>query len=245
MTTRKLAALPALAAVALALGGCATPGPRHVYSLASGTAAEIRDDGPAPAPAVPGFLAPGETITGFAYDPFTDHFFLRLAPGNRLRVVDRPARAVKREFTVAQLPATGGGDLAVCPRDGHLFFTLPHAAALIETTRFGEFVRTIGLASPAAGVAFDSAHDRILVLFAPAAIVASLDRAGVPVATVSLAPAVQRGSVGYDADRHEFYVPLADRTSIGVFDENGRLTRTPPVAAELLDVGPRSFLRMF
>src|SRR5471032_2047214 len=139
MTTRKLAArlllAAALCALALGGGGCATPGPLHVYSLASPTAPDIADRGPEPALDVPSFLAAGETVTGFAYDPFTDHFFLRLAPGNRIRVVDRPARAVKREFVVSGLPATGGGDLAVRPRDGHIFLVHPTEPMVIELTR--------------------------------------------------------------------------------------------------------------
>ncbi len=248
MTTRKLAA--ALLAITswLALAGCATPGPLHVYSIASASAPEIRDDGPAPARSGPSFLAPGETITGFAYDPFTDHFFLRLAPGNKIRVVDRPARAVKREFTAENVPTTGGGDLAVRPRDGHLFFAHPREPLVIETDRFGKFVRIIPLANliaPAAGVAVDSVRNRLLVLASTVPRITVHDLDGKLVAAFPLERPVTSGALGYDAEQRELYAPLADRNGVGVFGEDGRWRRTLPPAAWFLDVGPRSFLRMF
>jgi hypothetical protein len=143
MTTRKILARllhsAALAAAALTLGGCATPGPLHVYSLSPAPpSAAIRDTAAdAPEAEIPSFLAADDELVGFAYDPFTDHFFLRLAPGNVIRVVDRPARAVKRTYTVGSLPNTGGGDLAVRPHDGRIFFTDPAGPALILTDRFG------------------------------------------------------------------------------------------------------------
>ncbi len=235
----------ALSAVALSGGGCATPGPLHVYSVATATAPEIRDEGPAPAISVPTFLAAGESITGFAYDPFTDHFFLRLAPGNRIRVVDRPARAIKREFTVEKLPTDGGGDLALRPRDGRLFLALTHEPALMELSRFGDFVRQIALDAPAAGVAIDATRDHMLTLDETGKKITVHDLAGAALAQISLDREVALGSLGYDGDRREIYAPLAGNATIGVFDEHGRLQRKLPIAAEFLDVGPRSFLRMF
>jgi hypothetical protein len=249
MTTRKhfrhwrFAA--ALCGAALGTGGCATPGPLHVYSLATATATTIDDAGPVGAAPTPSFIAPGESVTGFAYDPFTDHFFLRLAPGNRIRVVDRPARAIKREFLVEKIPPTGGGDVAVRPRDGHMFFANPKESVVIETTRLGVFVREFGLQFPAAGVAYDSAHDRLLALFKNASLVASVDRDSITVETIALSPFMKPAPIGFDSDRREFYVPFAGKPRIGVFDEAGHLQRVLPIAAEFLDVGPRSFLRMF
>src|ERR1700690_1398515 len=106
MTTRKnfrrLARAAALTCVAFGGAGCATPGALHVYSLASTAHETVRDTGPEGAVDMPSFVAPNEILMGLAYDPFTDHFFLRLAPGNHFRVVDRPARAIKREFNVAE-----------------------------------------------------------------------------------------------------------------------------------------------
>jgi hypothetical protein len=254
MTTRKLAVLwpqaVALAALLLMGGGCATPGPLHVYALPGAHAEGVSDLGPDTPPAeIPSYLAPGELVTGFAYDPFTDHFFLRLAPGNRIRVVDRPARAVKREFPAENTPDSGGGDLAVRPRDGHLFLCHPTDPTLIELNRFGKFVRTIalsGLNRAPSGVAYDMTRDRLLVLaFTPDASVKTFDLAGRALATAKLDRAVATGALGYDADRREIYTPLAGGAPLGVFDEQGHLQRTLPTVAAFLDLGPRSFLRMF
>lgn len=234
----------------LLAAGCATPGPLHVYTLNSAQQAAVHDAaGDAPAADVPDFLDAGETVTGLAYDPFTDHFFLRLAPGNRIRVVDRPARAVKREFEAEGAPATGGGDLAVRPRDGHIFLTHPTEPALIELNRFGKFVRSIplaALAGPPAGVALDSARDQLLVLAAGnESRVTVHDLEGRLVATIAFDRPVAAGALGYDAERRELYAPLRDGGAVGVFGEDGRMRRTLSFSAKFLDVGPRSFLRMF
>ncbi len=234
----------------LVLTGCATPGQLHLYRVTAAAPAVIHDtaDGVAAAE-VPSFLEAGETLTGFAYDPFTDHFFLRLAPGDKIRVVDRPARAVKREFTAERTPATGGGDLAARPRDGHLFLTHPREPALIELNRFGNFARVLPLATVAGnpdGVAFDSIRDRLLVLAnatEPRVTVHNLD--GQLLATITLDREIAAGALGYDPEARELYAALRGGDAIGVFGEEGRLRRTLPLAANFIDVGPRSFLRMF
>ena len=237
-------------AAALALGGCATPGPLHIYSLPSVSHHTVRDTGDGRTTEAPSFIAPDEQLTGFAYDPFTDHFFLRLAPGNRIRVVDRPARAVKREFEGEQLPATGGGDLAVRPRDGHLFLVHPGQPAVLELTRLGRWVRTIPLestAAPAAGIAYDAARDCLLVLDGAAATrIAIHDLTGRRVGSVTLERAVG-ASLAFDAGAREIYAPLAGRgtADVGVFDEQGRLRQTLALPAAWIDVGPRSFVRVF
>jgi hypothetical protein len=230
------------------LTGCATPGPLHVYSVASPTASVVIDASPAGTAEVASFLADGEKITGFAYDPFTDHFFLRLAPGNLIRVVDRPAKAVKREFVVAGLPVNGGGDLAVKPRTGHIFFLHPDEARVSESTRLGKWERSFaleGLAVPAKGIAYDATRDQLLVLEAGAeAKVTWFDFAGRRVSSITLAQAVQP-SLAFDSDAREIYAPLAVAGGdIGVFDEQGRLLRKTP-GGPWLDVGPRSFVRVF
>jgi uncharacterized protein YjiK len=209
----------------------------------------IRDSGPDSSTDNPSFLQPGETLTGFAYDPYTDHFFLRLAPGSRFRVVDRPARAIKREFTVAALDGSGGGDLAIRPRDGHVFALLPSEHAVLEITRFGEAVRRFvldGLFAAPTGIAYDPTNDRLFILSgsAPAQITTHalngklIDR--VPISS-NLAPS----SLGYDAEKQEFYLPLAERAAVGVFNHEGRLLRTITSHAAFIDVGPRSFVRVF
>ena len=235
----------------LALAGCATPGPLHLYSLPTASANAIADTGADHTADTPSFLAPGEIVTGFAYDPFTDHFFLRLAPGDRIRVVDRPARAVKREFTVAELLTHGDpGDLAVRPRDGHLFAAHPAEPALIELTRFGQIVRIIPLAgsgSPPLAVAYDSQGSRLLTLRIKqrAVWLSTHELDGRLVGEVALSEPASPHSLGFDANKRELYVPLATGQAIGVFGENGQLLRTLALPATFVDVGPRSFLRMF
>jgi hypothetical protein len=215
-----------------------------VYSLPTAAAAAIHDRGPEQPTTWQSYVEPGETVTGFAYDPFTDHFFLRLAPGNRIRVVDRPARAIKREFDVPSLPSGGGGDLALRPRSGHLYFVHPVEAALVETTRLGEPVRSLRLRTRPEAVAFDMVRDRLLVLVSSSpARLEWHDLAGTALGSVTLNRAVGR-SLGYDADRREIYATLPSG-AVGVFDEEGCWQRTLEEPAEFVDVGQRSLLRMF
>ena len=250
MTTRKLATLPAIAVALLLLdASCTSPGTLHVYSLAAGSPTTLRDTGADTSSEVPSFIAPNESLTGFAYDPFTDHFFLRLAPGNVIRVVDRPARAIKRKFRVGELSAGGGGNLTIRPRDGHVFALEPAARDVVEFTRFGEFVRRIkpeGLMAEPAGIAYDAARDRLFLLTGgrPAQITThSLD--GGLRATVEPDREIAPGSLAYDSDKKEFYAPLAKDAAIGVFGEDGRLHGMIHVLVTFVAVGPRSFLRMF
>src|SRR5690606_28172356 len=89
-----------LAILLIGGAGCATPGPNHLYAITEAQRDTIADHA---APGVetmdlPSFLEPEDTLLGIAYDSYTDHLFLRLAPGNRFRVVDRPDRSIKREF---------------------------------------------------------------------------------------------------------------------------------------------------
>lgn len=197
----------------------------------------------------PSFLAADETLTGFAYDPFTDHFFLRLAPGNRVRVVDRPARSIKREFTVATLPASGGGDIAVRPRDGHLFFLHPLRPIVIETSRLGKPVREIVLANmkaAARGIALDSRTNRLLVLHADGRAVSLHGTDGRRLDEMTLDQPVAP-SIAIDSERSHLYAPLASESgTLGVFDLEGKLLRRLEAGnAEFVEVGPRSFIRVF
>lgn len=196
----------------------------------------------------PSFLEQDEGLTGFAYDPYTDHFFLRLAPGNRIRVVDRPARAIKREFNVEGPPA-GGGDLTVRPRDGHLFMVDATAPTVWEFTRLGKPVQAIvleTLVSPPRGIAYDAGEDGLLLY---------LTDAQPQIARFSMQGALQgvvtvdrelAGPLAFDAVKREIYAPLApDGRDVGVFDQAGRLLRTAAAAGVFFDVGVRSFIRVF
>ncbi len=255
-TTRKPSAGAALLlAGLLGLSGCMTPGPNHVYlAPASGEGASILDlaEGQ-PEVEVPTCLASGERVLGVAYDPFTDHLFLRLAPGNHVRVVDRPARSIKREFEVAGLPPTGGGDLAIRSRDRHLFFVHPTEPALVESTLYGEFVRRIpleGMSVPPAGLAYDQQHNQLLTLTGgDLATISVFDLDGHRLHGISLGRNVLPGTLAYDSEAAELYVALEGEHAVGVFDLTGALRRKLPIPAApdrpFLDVGPRSFLRVF
>jgi hypothetical protein len=242
--------LGAVAITAL-LTSCASPGPLHVYSFPRDQLTAIRDSSETDIATAetPSFIGGSEQLEGFAYDPFTDHFFLRLRPGNRIRVVDRPARAVKREFVVNEVPSTGGGDIAVRPQNGHLYLIHPTEPKVIELTRLGAHVRTLplgGATTPAKGLAYDSERNRLLALMStnPARI-DFLNHSGQVLTSITLERAV--GScLAYDAKARTIYAPLVgEGARLGVFDENGRLLRMAPAITEFVDVGPRSFVRMF
>ena len=232
--------------VVLSVAGCATRGPLHVYSLAPVGSDHVSDYGEGRTTEAPSFLGSDEKVTGFAYDPFTDHFFLRLEPGNRIRVVDRPARAIKREFTIEEALPKSGGDLALRPRDGHLFLLDPDA--VMETTRLGKFVRTFSLAGTQGvpiAIAFDMVQDRVLALGADGRHVTIHDLSGARVGEIVLEQTAGR-SLAFDADAREIYAPLPGRPNeIGVFSEAGRLLRTIPAQGPLVDVGQRSLIRVF
>ena len=126
----------ALVGVTLGAAGCATPGPNHLYVISESqrdTITDHADDG-IETMDLPSYLEREDTLLGIAYDSYTDHLFLRLAPGNTFRVVDRPDRSIKRDFEAPEIAITGGGDLAIRSRDPHLFLSHPTEPALIEIT---------------------------------------------------------------------------------------------------------------
>lgn len=249
--------MPALAAaVALGLAGCSTPGPAHLY-LYSPAAGErtLRDVDPvhgSELAQIPAFNEPGEYLLGIAYDPFTDHLFLRLFPGNQVRVIDRPAAAIKRTFIAPELPL-GGHDLTIRSRDRHLFFTDPTSPALVETDLRGEFVRRIaldGLSGPVHGVAHDARADELLVLpDDPSGRLLRYTLDGKLIAETRLERTVEGYSLAYDSVERTAFASLADGSAIAVFDAEGRLLRRlarPAAEREVfIDIGARSLLRMF
>jgi hypothetical protein len=242
---------PALLAAALLLSttGCATRGPLHVYSLSTGAERPVLDFGAGGSAEVPSFLAEGDRVTGFAYDPYTDHFFLRLAPGNRIRVVDRPARAIKRELEIKGAPE-GSGDMAVRPVDGHIYLLGPAPGRLLRCTRLGKFLGELtleGAAADATGLAFDMGRDVLLVLGEGGRRVTVHDLSGRRASTVTLDRRAGP-SLAFDADQREFHAPLPDHPGeIGIFSGDGRFLRSTraPAGSTLVDVGPRSFIRVF
>ncbi len=249
-------ALAGLAALALALlAGCSTPGPSHAYLYSPALGSTVRDIDPgsgAEQAAVPAYIQPHETVSGMVYDPFTDHVFLRIFPGRFVRVVDRPARKIKREFTAPSLPL-GGHDFTIRSTDRHFFFTDGSGPALIETNINGVFVRRLalaGLAAPAHGVAYDLVNKELLVLAAETS-----DRVhrfamdGTARGEIPLETSVRGISLGFDAVERTLFASLADGSAIGAFDTQGRLLRRLPRPAPdqdvFIDLGPRSLLRLF
>ena len=202
---------------------------------------------------VPTYLNASNTLYGIAYDPFTDHLFLRVYPGNFIRVIDRPARKIKRSFTVAGLPE-GGGDLAIRSSDRHLFFAHPTLPAVVESTLYGQFVRTLTLdtlVGPPAGVAYDQEKNNLCILArGEPAQVSCHNLTGTRLGCVTLDRNVSRSSLAYDSVAAEFYVRLSGEAAIGVFNRQGVWQRSLPLAAgdptgAFIDVGPRSLLRLF
>lgn len=241
------------------LTGCATPGPMHAYVAATAAPGQVVDLGASPprpgdsrVETFPTFARPDQALLGLGYEPFTDHFYLRLPPGNRIRVVDRPGRRIKREFTIADLPP-GGGDLALRPRDRHVFLLHPTQPVVIETTEIGERRRTLriaGLESPPVGIAFDPVEQRLhlLVPGTPAAIV-TVDLNGMVLSRRSLARPVAPRGLAFDADARLYYVLLPDQRTFGRFTLDGQLHDTLPTGrpntVDYFDVGPRSLVRVF
>lgn len=246
-TTRKLAAGLAL----VLLSGCATSGPNHVYVTTTASLA-LQDLGPPPA-TIPSVLKPGERALGLAYDFNTDHLFVRVAPTQVIRVIERPSGKVLREMSLsAELHTTASADLAIRSRDRHLFAAHPDGHSVVELTLFGEFVRRIELAGfegTLGGLAFDQKHDRLFVLGAtPGRVqVGAIAATGRVTDYVTLAAAVNPISLGYDSETGHCFVPLADGRSLGEFDAAGRLVAAHPAAGPITatDAGPRSFLRVF
>jgi len=244
--------LGASAIATFGLVGCSTPGPTHAY-LASRAEDPILDLLPGmPEAQIPSHLISVNELYGIAYDPFTDHLFLRIYPGDFVSVIDRPAQKVKRSMIVKGLPV-GRGDLAIRSLDRHLFFAHPESPSILETTLYGRIVRTITLENiegPPAGVAYDQTNDHLFVLpTGGSPSVVTFDLAGKQLGSVNLDHQVRSGSLAYDSTAAEFYVPLLASPDIGIFDLKGRLVRTLTTSGEsahdFVDVGQRSLLRLF
>lgn len=253
-TTRTAQALLVFASLLALLSGCSTPGPNHAYVAATAADPILDLAKNQPSTDVSTHLFLPVEVCGIAYDPFTDHLFVRLPPGNFVRVIDRPARRVKYDFTASGVPATGGGgDIAIRSRDRDLFFAHPSQPVLIETTLYGDHVRDIRLqylSTAPEGVAYDQKLDRFYILVSgrPATVkVYALD--GHLIGALTLDHAVVPVSLAFDSVAREFYAPLDGEPAIGVFDAKGRLLRKLPIPAapayEHVDVGARSFLRLF
>ena len=251
-TTRKHFFTTMAALGLLAFTGCSTPGVNHAYVATTGDAPILDLCEGAPAVEVPNFLFVANDIYGIAYDPFTDHLFIRTMPGNFVRVIDRPARNIKYDFVAQGLPA-GAGDLAIRSIDRDLFFGHPTKPMLVETTLRGKHVRDItleGMTDAPGGVAYDQKLDRFFILSGgDLAKITSYTLDGKRQGAVSLDHNVQLHSLAFDSVAREFYVPLQDESAIGIFNLKGNLIRKLPVPSTQspchVDVGARSLIRLF
>jgi hypothetical protein len=251
-STRKPWLLAVLAAVVLGGGGCTTGGPNHVY-FAAGADAAIHDFGPSGSDLARA-VASGERVLGLACDFNTDHLFLRIAPAQVIRVIERPSGKALREMPLSpELSSERSADLAIRSSDRHLFAAHPDGRSVVELTLFGEFVRRIelaGLPAPIGGLAYDQKNDRILVLTAgnPAQ-VGTFTPGGHVMHDMTIAETVAPVSLGYDSDSQHCFVPLVDGQTLGEFNAHGALVSKIPVGAgapvTALDAGPRSFVRVF
>ena len=251
------------------LSGCATTGPNYIYATVDKDPA-VHALGPQ-ARSIPGAVAPGERVLGLAYDFNTDHLFLRIAPAQVIRVIERPSGKILREMPLSldnspadevvgtnTGPAAAGNgagstntaDLAIRSSDRHLFAVHPDGRSVVELTLFGEVVRRLSLPSlsePIGGLAFDQRQLRLLALTGNIVVTFALD--GRELSRVTLRAPVRAVSLGYDSAASHYFVPLADSVTVGEFDSAGRLVATHHVMLAgpitTLDAGPRSLVRVF
>jgi hypothetical protein len=233
--------------VGLFVAGCATSGPNHLYATAAADGT-VHDLGPGPKN-LPQLVAPGERVLGLAYDFNTDHLFLRIAPSQVIRVVERPSGKILREMPLPpELRTENSADLAIRAGDRHLFAAHPDDRSVVELTLLGVPVRRIALAGFTAGIgglAYDQKNDRLLLVTHTGRI-GSVGPGGNVNYWMTLPATARPVSLAYDSEAQHFFVPLVDGNSVGEFDVAGKQvgTRaTGPVTA--LDAGPRSFVRVF
>ncbi len=244
----RFAAWATLAAAALGGGGCATTGPNHTYVTLAATP-DVQDLSATGTARLPVTKA-DERVLGLAYDFNTDHLFLRLAPAQVIRVIERPSGKVLREMPLPDaLKTDASADLAIRSSDRHLFAVGADGRSVMELELFGEPVRRFepaGLTGPINGLAYDQRQQRLLVLVGRTVHAYTAD--GQPAGTVELAEAVTPVSLGFDSEARHYFVPLADGHRLGEFDAGGRLVATHEPGAQpitAVDAGQRSFVRVF
>lgn len=240
-----------LACLSLFLAGCATRGPNHIY-LTTAADRAVHDLGPSRT-RVTDVIFSGEQVLGLAYDFNTDHLFLRVAPAQVIRVVERPSGKILREMPLpVELQTAQPADLAIRASDRHLFAAHPDGKSIVELTLFGQVVRRIELANPdgaIGGLAYDQKNRRLLVLFAGSTPrVGAVAPDGNVTYYVTFPAPLNPVSLGYDSDAARYFVPLAGLGGLGEFDSAGNQVAVhaaggQPITA--LDAGPRSFVRVF
>jgi hypothetical protein len=241
----------------LGLAGCATPGPTHLYT-AGGAGEPLRDYNVATettelAGELADVVGVGEWVVGLAYESNTDYVWLRVAPTNRLRVINRPARRIEGDYAFGEAldPTVRSRDVATRAANLRVFTVSDAGDRVVELTRRGVRLREFAVGEgtrPIGGLAYDQEADRLLVLWAdgPAAVAVS-DREGRVEREVVLGATVAATSLGWDANAGCWLVPLPQAGLVGEFDAAGKLVGQREVAAGLggIDPGPRSLIRVF
>jgi len=231
------------------VAGCATRGPNHVYlTLNSDTG--VHDLGPQ-GNEITHAVGADEHVLGLAYDYNTDHLFMRIAPAQVIRVIERPSGRVLREMPLpADLQTSKPADLAIRSSDRHLFAVHSDGRSVVELTLFGEFIRRIelpALGGLIGGLAFDQRQSRLLVLVGDLVFACSAE--GRELGRTKLHAPINAVSLGYDSDGQQYFVPLSDGQALGVFDAKGDPIAFHPSDGQeritAVDAGPRSFVRVF
>ncbi|MCF3649684.1 hypothetical protein [Synoicihabitans lomoniglobus] len=242
------------AALSIALAGCATRGPTHLYLAGIGTA-PVMDRGLEDGlhDELEGFLAPTDVVVGLGYEFNTDYIWLRLAPGNELVTIKRSER---KEWYRYQLPAAfaqsgqASLDLAVRAFNRMVYAAMPEPGAVGKVTRYGEVrdsVRPGNTTRVIGGLAWDQVRDRLLVLYADDGSLVAYANEVEPVETIRFTEPVSPTTLAFDSNRQRFYVPLAGGVELGEFDAAGQLLARLPWPTELraIDAGQRSNVRIF
>lgn len=228
--------------VAASLGACRTS--RAFTSGQSGTPLRVidTDTGPLNDVADPGG---GSTIVGVAYRPETDLLYVRIAPGNRVRVVSHKTGRVIEDITAGGVPAGCGGvnpatdqvvadcGLAIDAFGKRLFLDHPNGNPIFVTDLAGKALGKITLRNPGGsigGLGFDESTQHLYVLYIPTHTVAEVDLQGVEIRRFKPDRPIQPESLDYDSDRAELLIPLVNGTHLGIFDRDGKLLRQWPLA---------------
>lgn len=237
----------------LLLGGCASTGPTQLFlaGAADEPVTEI-DVATGERGVFAGALVPGEQVVGLGYEFNTAYTWLRLAPGDRLIALKLGYAEFWYDYTLPvefRLAPGQSGDLAVRAFNRMVYVALADGR-VAQVERYGE-VRAIHELRPEGraigGLAWDQRAEQLLVLWADAAEITRYSLDWKEQETITLAAEIAPVSLAYGSNEGRYYVPLADKKTLGVFDREGRLvdriTDLPPVGG--LAAGQRSTVRVF
>lgn len=199
-----------------------------------------------------GALMPGEDVVGLGYEYNTAYTWLRLAPGDRLIALKLGHAEFWYDYSLPaefRLPEGQSGDIAVRAFNRMVYVALADGR-VTQVERYGEVraIHELGQGErKIGGLAWDQWAEQLLVLWADAPEITRYTLEWEEVGTLTLAAEVAPVSLAYGSNEGRYYVMLADKTTLGVFDGEGRLvdriTDLPPVGG--LAAGQRSTVRVF